>query len=366
MIRIVFWILSFTFLPWLLSTSNIASAEDAGVLRVGVIAPFSGDAATFGNSIRHGMEIAFAKLDPAVRDSIDLRFEDDALVPVRTVSAFRFLKSSYQPDVVISVASGTSNALAPVAETTGTPLIAVASDPAICRGRKHVVNFWVTPETEAQLLVQELKRRGIRRVTRVVTEHDGTIAVARAMDAEPGAPEVVLSEEIPNQVRDFRPFLLKAKKQDFDGFVVILLPGQVGLFARQAREQRFSQQLIGIETFEDLSEVKSSGGALIGGWFVTGASPEGRFAAEFAMKHPGESAAVAAAGHDIVKLLGVGVSTGALQLTDDVAPKLRQYLHSVKDFTGASGVFSSTDDNRFTLPATVKVVTSNGFEEQNR
>ena len=43
--------------------------------------------------------------------------------------------------------------------------------------------------------------------------------------------------------------------------------------------------------------------------------------------------------------------------------KLAEYLKSVKDYRGAAGSYSATGDNRFELPATVKVVEEDGFKK---
>ncbi len=40
---------------------------------------------------------------------------------------------------------------------------------------------WVTPETEAQKLVAEVKRRGYEKIGAVVAEQEGAIAVKKAI-----------------------------------------------------------------------------------------------------------------------------------------------------------------------------------------
>ena len=156
---------------------------------------------------------------------------------------------------------------------------------------------------------------------------------------------------------------MKAKRLSFDGFVILLMPGQVGVFARQVREQGFTQPLFGFETFEDPSEVAASNGALVGNWFVTGASPAAEFVDAVRARDPGTSLPSAAAGHDVVALLAAGLSSGKIRADARSGELIDAYLRSIKDFPGASGTFSSSGDNRFTLPAVVKVVTKTGFED---
>lgn len=61
--------------------------------------------------------------------------------------------------------------------------------------------------------------------------------------------------------------------------------------------------------------------------------------------------------YDIARLLGHSAEK------NHSSAELINYLKTVKDFKGAGGTFSATGDNRFTLPAVVKVVTEDGFRE---
>ena len=44
-------------------------------------------------------------------------------------------------------------------------------------------------------------------------------------------------------------------------------------------------------------------------------------------------------------------------------PEINSFIHSVKDFTGALGTYSASGQNTFTLPATIKIVTKDGFKK---
>jgi len=235
-----------------------AQAEGHGVLRVGVILPLSGDAASVGAATRNGMELARSGLPPEDRVRLRLAYEDDQLSPAKTVTAYRKLRDAGAADVVVNIFSGTAKAIAPVVERDRVPLIAIASDPAVVASRRYIVNLWVTPEVEAEVALSEALRRGYRRIARIVSIQDGMLAIRATFDAaNAGRIELALDEEYPPDVKDFRPFIAKLRlRSDVDAVGIMLLPGQCGTFAKQVREAGIGVPLFGFEVFEDANEVK--------------------------------------------------------------------------------------------------------------
>lgn len=331
--------------------------SNQGRIKVGFIVPLSGDAASIGKAVQNGVEIALEKLAPQQREQLELFWEDDALRPAQTVSAFNKLTSINKVDVVLNTTSGTAHAIAGLAEKAEVPLIAVASDPKIVLNRKWVVNFWVTPEEEARVFIPEALRRGHKKVARLSTLHEGAFAVRSAIDkVNDGKIEWVLDEDFGPDVRDFRTYIAKLRTHsDVDGLLPILLPGQLGNFAKQVRAAGVQLPFIGIEFFEDRNEVKASDGALVGSWYVNTADVDDDFVKEYFSRFPGDSIWGASSGHDAILLLAEAASLGAER------SRINDFLHTVKNFSGAQGVFSATGDNRFSLPAAVKIVTADGF-----
>ena len=94
-------------------------------------------------------------------------------------------------------------------------------------------------------------------------------------------------------------------------------------------------------------------GALIGQWYIQADDPSGEFLKLYGERYPGASPVTAANCHDAV-LMAADAKVKGVALND--------HLHNLKDFKGALGVYSSTSDNKFTLPATAKIITSTGFE----
>ncbi len=338
--------------------STPSKAQDTTV-QVGIILPLSGAGASVGDAIRNGMTIGLEQLDAGVRKRIEVFYEDDALLPKNTVVAFQKLVATNKVDLVICAGSAAGKAIAPLAEQLRIPLIAIASDHEIVRDRTHVVNFWVTPEEEVRVLVPEMVRRNYKKVAIISATHDGPISIMKNFDQmNQGKFEVVLAEDYPQEARDFRAFIAKLRtKEQVDAILILLYAGQNGLFAKQLRQQKLDIPLIGVEFFEDADEVKSSEGALVGHWFVNYDEPNDEFMKKFKERFPNSSTMAAGNGHDVILLIGAAVAK------DSKREALNTFLHTVSNFSGALGTFSASGDNRFTLPAAVKIVTDDGFKK---
>lgn len=329
--------------------------------RIGVIIPLSGQVASLGNYVKHGIDLAFNDLPPADRARFELVYEDDEFDPAKTITAYRKLNSVKKLDAVFVVASPPANALGPIVEADKTILVAIgASDPTIAVGKSYSFIHWVIPPVLAKALSAEFVRRDLKRIAFVVAEVTGAMADADAAEAairDAGRGEtLVYRQNFAKETTDYRSALTAIRQKRPDAVVAVVFPGALGTFARQFRAMNIPAELVGIETFEDEAEVKASGGALHGGWYVNAAANSPEFVTHYREKygeHPGWGAGN---GYDTLRL----VTAGALQRGSS-HEAVRDFLRSVKDYHGACGIYSSSGDNRFTLPAELKQVTPEGF-----
>ncbi len=349
--------LCFVFVALLLVGTE-TMAEKKG-FTLGIIGPLSGEYAAFGDTGRRAALMAYESLPPSEREKFSLVFEDDKLSPANTIAAFIKLTSVDNIDGVVVLASGPSNAVAPLAEKRRMPMIAIASDPTSVKGREFVVNLWVTPQAEVAVMLPEIVRRGYKKIARINAAQDGVIAIGKMFDIENrGRVSVVINEEYDVKATDFRPFLAKVRAiKDIDAIFVNLFFGQSGIFAKQAREMGINIPLMAIESFEDSSQVKAAQGALEGQWYVAPDDPDGKFFTDFRSRNPEAGIFLGANAHDAVLLF-------AHAIRKDPTPEgVNKFLHTVKNFSGALGTYSSTGDNLFTLPAVVKIIKGGTFKK---
>lgn len=320
----------------------------------------SGEFASFGMGAKNGTQMAYEGLSPEETARIELVFEDDQFKPAQTISAYKKLTSQSKVHAIATFGSGTSKAIASLAEAAHIPLIAVATDPEISRNRKFVFNFWVTPEEETKVVIPEAIRRGYKKIAIIATQHDGALSMREHfLKGNAGKFEIVLNQEYAHAERDFRSYIAKLKQKQFDAVLNLLLPGQTGLFAKQARELGVTQPFFSYEVMEDDQEIKISNGGLVGSWFATAKDKSKEFADLYAKKFPNSPNFAADNAYDVVKLFAEATKTS----TEN--EQVAKFFRELKDYHGMGGVFSATGDQRFNLPAGIKVITKEGIVPLN-
>lgn len=363
LLPVVCFVLSFGVLSGTAIAGDTAADAKVPVYKVGVIVPLTGDAASLGNYARKAILLAHEGLPITVREKIQFLFEDDQLKAARTVSAYQKLTSVDKVDAVFVVGSGSGNVLGPLAEKDKRLLVAIgASDKRFAVGTNYVFTHWVSPESETIPLIAEVKKRNFGKIGIISSEQDGANALRDAflqqLKDQGLGDRIVFDEKVVLEAQDFRALITKARSKNVDGLCTIILPGSLALFAKQARELQFPGDIFGYELFEDSNEVKASEGALVGKWYVNASDPTNDFVTKFKAKyneHPGFAAGNA---YDVASL----VSFAASAYNGDNA-KIADHLREIKDYHGAIGIYSATGDNRFALPASLKVVLEDGFKK---
>ncbi len=339
-----------------------AFADDQ--FKIGVSLALTGEGANAGNACKNGITLALEHLPQDLRNKISVELEDDGMVPKNTVSVFNKFVDLSKINAMISFTSGCSNSVAALAEKKQIPLLAIATDPKVVQDKKFVFNIWVTPETESKLLAEEIIKRKYKKIAKITAIHDMYIAVNKTLDQTLGDKvQTVLNEEYSSDAKDFKPFLTKLKSyKDVDAVFVGLWFGQVGIFAKQAKELGIKLPLFGYELFEDPNEVKLSQGGLLGQFYVNTDDPVDSFMKEYNTRFPNAAGLGSANCHDAIILFA-----NAYKKNNSNSPEgIVEYLENLRDFSGALGLYSSTGDHRFSIPATMKVVTKNGFEKLNK
>lgn len=331
--------------------------------RVGVILPLSGQVASLGTYVRKGLELAQGSLPPEERNLVRLIFEDDQFDPAKTVVAYQRLDSVEGLDAVFVIGSPPANALAPLTEHKQQILVAIgASDPSIVAGRQYAFIHWVIPPVLGQSLAEELVRRDFKAISFISGETSGAQADVRgaveALQALGAGSRIVYNQSFAKEETDFRTAIAAMRQKHSDVVVVVLYPGAISAFLKQARSLKLGAEIAGMETFEDESEVRASQGALVGAWYVNAARPTDDFVAMYKKaygEYPGWASANA---FDTLKLINQ-----AAALSHGGHDEIRKFLATLKDYHGAAGLYSASGDNRFQLPAVLKRVTASGFEE---
>lgn len=344
-----------------LLVAGLPAEEGEKALKLAVIIPLSGQLASWGTYVRHGLDLAYEQLPASAKKSLKIVYEDDQFDPKQTLSAYQRHASQEGVDAVFVVGSPTALAVAPLMEKRKQVLVAIgASDPAIVQGRNYSFIHWVIPPVLGKAVAMELVRRDFKRIAFVTAEASGAIADAQAaieaLKAMGKEDRVVYNQSFDKGQTDFRAPLQLLKKQNPDAIVMVLFPGGLSAFAKQARQLDLRAEFVGMETFEDPAEIEAAQGALLNAWYVNATDPGADFTQLYQAKFKSQPGWASANSYDALMLIGQAIAQGA---TD--AEALRSWLANLKDYRGACGTYSASGDNRFLLPAALKRVTASGF-----
>ena len=334
-----------------------ARAQADDTYRIGVIIPLSGPAAAVGQAISNGLALAGEEIKRRKEAPLEIYFEDDAASGMKSVSAYRKLRDEHRINLAVGAFSSNGHSLVPLAEKDGVTFITIAADPSIVAGRQRAFELWSPLDAAAARAVQEVKLRQLSPLALVNTVHQGNIAFKEAfLAAAEAAVQISSVQEIMPDERDFSSYMIKIRSSGARAVANFLHPAQAGVFARQARESGLRLPQFSLFNFEDRSVVETSGGALIGQWYV-GLRQTPSFVKTYRARFPAASVFAAANGHDAA-LLAAEARKQGVKPADFPA-----WLHRLHRFSGALGVYSARADNCFDIESVVKTVTTDGFEE---
>jgi branched-chain amino acid transport system substrate-binding protein len=319
-------------------------------LKIGVTVPLSGNVAKYGVSIKNGILLAQQTYDK--HKVVEFFFEDDGFLPKNTVTAVKKFIGQEKVDGLLIFGSGPSLAAAPIAEQNKIPMVAFATAPEIVKDRKYVMRHFASVIKETSVLVEEVRRKKYNSVAVVATAQDAMLSL-RDEFLKRISVEIVSNDEVLPGDTELRSLAVRIASVRPQAVYLLLMPGQVGIFSRQLRENGYKGDLFGAHQLEDPREVAASQGALVGAWFVSvnavrDPTFESRYENSFGLK-PGN---VACNSYDTAKII----------IESATSTSLISYLRTLKNFKGAMGTYGALPDGSFDVPVLLKRVTASGFE----
>lgn len=313
--------------------------QEKKVVKIGVLAPLTGSVASVGEDVRNGILLAMEDLPELGNVEMQLVVEDSMSKPAEGVTAFKKLVEVDNVSAVIGItSSGVAEAIAPIAEEKGVPVIlAVASAYEPEKEDCYVFKFWPSDKEranfEAALIVEKLGAKNIALLYVNNAMGSGLKGRFEEKAKELGANIVVLEAFNQNET-DFRTTLIKVKSADPEAVFIISYEPEAVNILNQAEEMGLESQFLATSAVISESFLSSARGAaegLIVDLPVTRSQATTEFEERFAAKfndniiHPGSYFA-----YDSLMLLA-----GILNETQERV-EIKDRLHSIKT-EGISG-----------------------------
>ncbi len=243
-----------------------AQGSADGPFRVGLSFPLSGPNAEFGIAAKNGVEFARSSF-PAQFEGISFIFDDNRYDPKGAISSFHKLVKNDGSQFVFVWGSPTCMAVAPIAESSKTPLACLSGDPK--PGLKYVFSFNSMAADYAEVAIGDIRSKAPKKISALYSDISVYSSFVKAIaelygEANGKISEIALS---PDAV-DLRTEILSLKNSKPDYLLLFILPPQMGSVSKEMSLYNFKPHILGADTFSDANTAKVSNGLFSGAPYV--------------------------------------------------------------------------------------------------
>ena len=353
---------------WLISTHTSKSKDE---IRIGVLLPLTGGAASLGKAALHGMETAIseynAKRNPS-EPQIRLVVEDTKAAPAVGVSAFQKLLTSDKVCAVLGpLASGVTLAVAPLAERNQIVILSPgASAPSITYAGDYVFRNELSEEFGARMQARlAFEKLGFRSIALLYINNEygvGTTKVFKEQFTELGG-RILADEAFEPGTTDYRTLLTKIKSEHPDAMFVVYQDDIVNII-RQCKDLGISIPIFTTPVFENPENLTKLGALAEGviytfyGTFQNTATSgaAGEFVKAYRNRYGSPPTYYAALGYDAANLL-----IEALRSADFDTDLIKEHLYKIRNYPGVTGNTTVDENGDVSKPVSLKIVRGGRF-----
>ncbi len=319
-------------------------------VKIGIVGPRSGSLAFLGDGMANGAQMAIKEYSNT-KYNYEVVFEDDGFDSKRSAPVINKLISLDKVDALITIASASGNIATPIAEQNKVVHFGIASDPNIGKGEYNFIH-WTPPFEEARVFVNELEKRGIKKISIFGAQIQGITAVIDEVKKQATEKNIeVLTSEIFNfGTTDFRTMISKAKAVNPEMYLLIAFSPELEIFTKQMADAGTKSKMTSIEAFELTEKPEIFEGL----WYVNAADATGAFNEKYLAAYGKNPAAGTANAYDIVKFI-IEASEKESGKTRPTANDIRANLASTK-ISGALGNLSIDTDGFVLSKAVVRTI----------
>jgi len=287
--------------------------KQAKELKIGIIAPISGEAATFGESTANGAKLYFDQVNAAggVEGMKIVYFvEDDKGDPTEGANAYSKLIDQNKVSAIVgTVMSKVSLAGAPIAQNKGVPMISPTStNPAVTLVGNYIFRAcFIDPFqgfVAAKFAYNDLGKKTAAVIYDSGNDYTKGLAEVFRDEFTKMGGKITAFESYAAGTSDFNAQLVKIKATNPDVLFIPNYYNDAGLIAKQAREMGIKAIFLGGDGWDSPDLFKIGGKAIEGGFFVNHFSKDSqlpaakKFVADYKAKYNKDPDALAALAYE--------------------------------------------------------------------
>ena len=327
---------------------GMAGAQDA--IKIGLLAPLTGQAAADGLSVQNSVKLAVEKVNAEgglMGKKVELITYDDRADGKEAVALARKL---IEQDKVVAVVGGSystpSRAMAPIFQEEKIPAVyAYAVHPDVTKaGNFNFRNGFlgmVEGKAAAYTAVKLLKAK---KIALLISDNDfgRTLAEGFKMYIDKyakGAATITSVQAYPMQEKDFKAYLSKIKDENVDAIFSSGYYFQTGPVVKQAREMGIKAYIIGEEGADSPKFLEIAGKSAEGFIIVTNLNRDDKraqvqnFLKTFESRYKIQPDMVGASAYDAFMIIVDGIK----RAKSVKGPDIRTAISGLKDFDGLTG-----------------------------
>lgn len=356
----------------------ISCGKQENVIKIGLVAPLTGDVKTFGESTKNGFLLAIEEVN--AQGGINGRqiktfIQDDKNDPTEAQNAGSKLIN--QDGVKLIIGSVSSKCSIPLSQTcqdaSAVMITPTSTNPKVTirddGSRKDFIfrACFIDPfqgKVAAKFALEKLKVRTTAILYDVGNDYVKGLAEFYRDNFIDGGGEVLVYESYQKDDTDFSALLTKVKQANPDVLYIPDYYNKVGLIAKQARQLGIKSVLMGGDGWDSPEMLKIAGDAIVGGYFTNHYSPDDprpevqEWVKKYLAKYGSMPDALATLAYDATCLLLEGIK----KANSDNPVKVKEALQSITDFKSVSGSISFDEYGNPIKSAVILKYTKTGQE----
>lgn len=332
-----------------------------------VPAPFTGDAASYGNVVKEGIEIALSELegDP-VKQKLNIIYQDSKLSNKEIVNILQQELAMHPISVVMPVSTGEALALAPICNKNKVVLLPPLADgDQLSEARPYFFRVSPASSFQGRVLADKMRENGISKAAVLYLSDawgQGLSSKFKEYFIAKNGNVIAMESCNPGQT-DLRTQLQKIKTAQPEALLIILHPTETIPALKQIRELGINTNLYGGDTFSNKTIYNEAAELAQGVIFALPAKPENeiftKFSAAYKARYGTDADINAAAARDALMIVAEAVRKGAM--TGDA---IKVSLDGNTDgFNGATGLIKwDKDGNVISKKYEIYIVKGAGYE----
>lgn len=329
--------------------TNTPKKMEKEVVKIGVIAPLSGEFAEKGDEVKKGAFFAADVINRNSKYKYELLVEDNKFLARNTVTSYNKLVHQDKVNAVISMWSTTGLAVAPLAQNDKVIHFSIDNSEKIADMKySHIIS--AMPKAHTSLAVDKFVKDGIDNIAVVIQNDTWGNNMLNSLKEEAAKENVKISSVLKFNLneRDFRVSINDMMDNKPQIIVLVIDPPALELFTKQLRELGHNTALVSFETFgytryKELYE---------GNWYTEPKNADKGLAEEFYRKYGKDFTAVSAHSYNSVFIL-----SKAIEKLDEIsADNIEESLKTVREIKGATGYLKINNPKIIGEPTILKII----------